>query len=624
MTGWIWLEPDVYGGAGGNAFGKLMKASEFSAAALLAREVIQNSWDAAQEYRKVDPSHEFKMVFRFEKLTNFELKSRRRALAAEDIRENVLASDIKDKDKEPVKTGFLSEETEGVVLYIDDFGAHGLGGHPKLDKDSHLFKALYAFGITSNSKDDDGGGGSYGFGKSAFIRASRSHTVVAYTCFDGQPGDSVTRRLVGWSWWEGHTVSNKGLTRRHQGRAIFGVASHLSSSGIPNVEPYEDRAADALADELGIGARKPGNRLTNGTTLMLLDPAVTAEQILKEIETYWWPALVDNLMTISVIDEDGKEHHPKPRQREDLRSFIRAYELATSPADAKLPINEFKSLVKFKAFEDLKKEYVGEVAGVAIDADLDALTDEEFIPTVALIRGPRMVIRYYRKFHRKKFPIKAAFVTDINNHHVNSLLRDTEPPSHDVWDQEPSEDIASDATRLAKFVMKEISDSVNRFASALQPPVDHSGRRVKLFSTLLGQLLGESGGTTVPPGERFNVSIKYGKKSLELVDNDGISLSQSIVFTPGASAFGKSASGQISLLVSLNVIEDESKVGELIPLTVKVGNKVVAVDSKGRFEIEAEAEKQIEVKVKSASYNHKWTTRIKAEVLGVEPNGGKK
>ena len=103
-----------------------MKASEFSAAALLAREVIQNSWDAAQEYRKVDPSHEFKMVFRFEKLTNFELKSRRRALAAEDIRENVLASDIKDKDKEPVKTGFLSEEAEGVVLYIDDFGAHGL------------------------------------------------------------------------------------------------------------------------------------------------------------------------------------------------------------------------------------------------------------------------------------------------------------------------------------------------------------------------------------------------------------------------------------------------------------------------------------------------------------------
>ena len=82
MTGkpatWKWLETSEYGGQDGSVLTKLFKGKEnLSAEELLAREVIQNSWDAALVLQDKYP-HEhvhFEMVFRFASLTG-EAKSR--------------------------------------------------------------------------------------------------------------------------------------------------------------------------------------------------------------------------------------------------------------------------------------------------------------------------------------------------------------------------------------------------------------------------------------------------------------------------------------------------------------------------------------------------------------------
>ncbi len=619
-TNWFWLKPDEYGGAGGSAASKLMRASTFSAAALLCREVIQNSWDAAQQYRREDKNHQFKVVFRFAKLTNFELESRRRALGHREIGEHISGSDISAKEKKAVQTGFFSNEPEATVLYIEDFGAHGLSGHPKLTRKSHLFKALYAFGITA--KDNEaGGGGSYGFGKSAFIRASRSHTVVAYSCFEPTINDHKTRRLVGWSWWEGHeTLEPGGKSVDHQGRAIFGVFSSSDSSGIVHVEPYEDSRADEVATSLGIEPREPGNRLTNGTSLMLLDPSVTPDEIVKSIEDYWWPALVDNLMTISVVDENGDELHPKPRQRDDLKPFIRAYELATSPADAKLPNTEMKEVVNFKPLND--KQNVGQIAAVSIDGDLDSLDDEDFKPRVALIRGPRMVINYFDGFTRKKVPIRAAFVTDATNEVADSLLKETEPPAHDVWDRQLSTDISEEATKLAKFVMSQISASVNKFAGTLQPSSEGGIRKIPIFSKFFGQLLGDSGGDSIGPADRLDVSITYGKRGLELTDADRIHYKAHMTLTPGAKAFEKfGGKGVVTIAIALNVVEDESKTGASIPLELVVDGAKINVPETGVITVAGSESTPIKIEMASAPYNHKWTTKLRAEVIKIDAEG---
>jgi hypothetical protein len=614
-TNWLWLKPDEYGGAGGNAATKLMKATTFSAAELLCREVIQNSWDAAQEYRKLDSSHQFKMVFRFSNASNTDLEKQRRALGISEIRDNISNSDLGTPEKETVETGFVSETKEAQVLYIEDFGAHGLSGHPRHNKRSHLYKALYAFGITSKDKGE-AGGGSYGFGKSAFIRASKTHTVIAYTCFSPTLQDRVTRRLVGWSWWEGHV--NKKLDEERSGRAIFGVFSTQDSSGSIHVEPYVDAAADSLAADLGIEPRVPGSLQRNGTTLMLLDPTVDPQDLLAAIEKFWWPALVDNLLTISVIDYDGAEHHPKPRQNSSLQPYIRAYELATSPADAKLPPSEFKDEVK-TSIGHSSTSLIGQVAGVGIENDLDYLEDDEFKPSVALIRGPRMVIQYLESFQRRRVPIRAAFVTASENNIVDSLLKDTEPPAHDVWDETSSDDIAKDATAMANFVIKQIRGSIGKFANALQPKIDSTNKRISLFSKFFGQLLGDGGGDPPPTGSRFDVSLKYGKRGLKIADDGQIYYQADVDITPGEGLFGaETITGQLSLHVSVNVLEDESKTGENILLAVTVNGKTASVSDDNLVKISCVEKTPIRISLKSDPYNHKWTTKLRVEVVAVE------
>lgn len=620
-TNWLWLQPDEYGGAGGNAATKLMKASTFSAAELLCREVIQNSWDAAQGYRKLNANHQFKIVFRFANLAKNELEKQRRTLGIDELRENIENSDLGDNEKSTVATGFVSTKDAANVLYIEDFGAHGLSGRPSNNKKSHLYKALYAFGITSKDKGE-AGGGSYGFGKSAFIRASKTHTVIAYTCFDETIEDRVTRRLVGWSWWEGHESQLGGKKLERSGRAIYGVFSSRDSSGTIHVEPYEDSKADEIAETLGISKREPGNAERNGTTLMLLDPNVAPDDLLAAIEKYWWPALVDNLLTISVIDYDGVEHHPKPRQNLKLKPYIRAYELATSPADAKLPSTEFKDELKTQIANGAMS-LVGQVAGVAIENDLDELKDDEFKPSVALIRGPRMVIQYLETFQRRRVPIRAAFVTPAENTKVDSLLKDTEPPAHDVWDETSSDDIAKEATALANFVIKGVRSSVGKFANALQPKIDATNKRITLFSKFFGQLLGEGGGEPGPTGDRFKVSLKYGKRGLNVASDNQIFYKAELDVTPSEGCFGKDfTKGTLKLHLSVNVVEDENKTGERIPLSVTIGGKEVTLDADSNIWLDAEVGKPIKVELKSDAYNHKWTTKLRAEILDL--SGGVK
>jgi hypothetical protein len=424
--------------------------------------------------------------------------------------------------------------------------------------------------------------------------------------------------LVGWSWWEGHETSEPGGKRvDHQGRAIFGVFSSSDSSGTVHVEPYEDAKADEVAASLGMEPREPGSRLNNGTSLMLLDPSVTPDEIVRSIEDYWWPALVDNLMSISVIDENGDELHPKPRQRDDLKPFIRAYELATSPADAKLPNTEMKEVVTFKQLAD--KQNVGQVAAVSMDGDLDALDDEDFKPRVALIRGPRMVINYFNGFTRKKTPIRGAFVTDSSNEIADSLLKETEPPAHDVWDKQLSTDISEDATKLAKFVMAQISSSVNKFASTLQPASDSSVRKIPLFSKFFGQLLGDSGGAVIGPGDRLDVSITYGKRGLVRSEGDQIQYKAHVTLTPGPKAFEKfGGKGEVSAVLALNVVEDESKTGASIPLQLKVDGAKVTVPESGILTFIGSEATPIKIEIASEPYNHKWTTKLRAEVIKIE------
>lgn len=106
-----------------------------------------------------------------------------------------------------------------------------------MKEDSHLFKALYLVGGTNKSEEKMAQGAACGFGKSAFVRASRINSLIAHTCVKPQDVDPVTRRLVGWTWWASH----KHQGEHFEGRAIFGVDDGNSTV------PYNDTEADPPA-----------------------------------------------------------------------------------------------------------------------------------------------------------------------------------------------------------------------------------------------------------------------------------------------------------------------------------------------------------------------------------------
>src|SRR6187431_1354053 len=62
---WQWPPANPGGGVDGSAMSKLFKGGELSDTALLAREAIQNSSDAAARFAEEHPGTQFRVVFRF-------------------------------------------------------------------------------------------------------------------------------------------------------------------------------------------------------------------------------------------------------------------------------------------------------------------------------------------------------------------------------------------------------------------------------------------------------------------------------------------------------------------------------------------------------------------------------
>ncbi len=336
---WVWEEIDTSRSGSSGDLGKIFKnegpkepgilaaGAPTADATLLAREVIQNSWDAARELESdLRPTKELAPEFEIE----FEFRESYGDVK-DDLVENLglteLAARAGGLDNQQIGLGaenclgLLSSDSALPVLEIREHATTGMYG-PFRGTASKMYLTLVSLGFTMK---DAGAGGSYGYGKAGLIRGSGIRTVVAYTCFREREDDpGVTRRLLGMTYWGLHDIDDTSFT----GFARFG--DDLGEFG---VVPHENEAADEIAEKLGLEPRDPGNLGDLGTTFLLIDPAVSADDLRVAVERNWWPAIVEGLFEAVIIDADGNETHPRPRKNDELKSFIRAFEVATVPQD---------------------------------------------------------------------------------------------------------------------------------------------------------------------------------------------------------------------------------------------------------------------------------------------------
>jgi hypothetical protein len=509
---WQWETPDpmVSGSSGDLAKlfrnegvknpGVLATDAPSATATIMAREVIQNSWDAATDLRRqLEKADEtvppFVIEFRYRSLTGAAKADLVSRLDLHGLRSHVTANNRRDLGLgESDCLDHLDDDEPLTLLEINESGASGMYG-PFQGARSKLYLALISLGYTVKH---EGAGGSFGYGKAGLIQASHIRSIVAYTCFRERTDDpGVTRRLLGMTYWGQHETD----------AAYTGFARYGEVSGNGR-RPFENDDADAIAASLGLGLRSAVEPRRLGSSFLLVDPGVEPEELSRAIARNWWPALVDSSFVVKVVTPDGETIVPKPKSDRVLAPFLRGYELALTAQDNSVPQEYSKALgttaaVRGSALPVGSIGLVADLTGWSYPNDTVMVDDDEepvgaHRSLVALVRGPRMVVEYLEVGRHAPF-MRGAFVADDA---VDDLLRQSEPMAHDRWQTRVDVDgIDPAAPKVAAAVDRKIRDAVKEFRKRLKPPLPKEDEiRLPMLQDLMRKMLGgRSPAKPLPP-----------------------------------------------------------------------------------------------------------------------------
>lgn len=576
-----------------STFRKLMLRQELSAEELIAREIIQNSDDASEKLRRElgKPDIPFRVDFRFRSLEGTEKQQFFRATKVDELLK--MAQHVGQQELGIRSSVDLSRLLGGgalEILEMNDFGARGLKTSPRALSKSAYYNCLLTIG---HSKDKSvSSGGSYGFGKSAFINGSRVGVILAYSCFQAtDKDDKATRRFGGVTYWS--DFSEPGSGNNCTGLATFGDPK-LDFGWLDL--PFEDEMADELAGQCGISIRDKDDPSEWGTTLLILCPAAEPEDLIPAIEKYWWPALIGPKprIKVTVSSYDGSSKTLSPRQNPSYKNFIRAYELATTEAPAQGPY-EMKRTLKLPDGGSA----LGEFAAVADPTTCfdpkssDGATKESL---VCLMRAPRMVVKYV-EFGRGAAAapfIEGVFVSN-EDEDLEQILQKAEPTTHDYWwpkERTKQTELKRNDPDIYKVVIaikKELSLAVNAVKSLIKPPTIREKTGLKNFGKLLSKLMSDDGDGPKPPSPVEPFTINFDNEpSPQLLDDGSVQYNTDVEIALNPEADKDRYRLQIQFVYT--VVQEEDRDGEVISLRTTLlrgdsefgGDPLVGVLSKGQ------------------------------------------
>lgn len=598
MPKWVWEEFDPSRTSTSGDISKLFRNEPVkepgvfalhappSNATVMAREVIQNSWDAALEAQahSTDPSLDFGLLFDFKTASGPDKANLITALALNWLAQRVHDYETQADDYRRRDLGLgdhlcldeLNSPSYSLPhLVISETGTTGMYGSWE-SGDSRMYLALATLGWTPKRS----GGGSYGYGKAGLIRGSATRTVIAYTCFPERSDDpGVTRRLFGMTYWGDHKME----ASRYTGFARFGDEA---SDG--NIVPFRNQEADEVAASLGLAHRSPERRddLGPGTTFLLIEPLVEAEDLQRAVERYWWPALEDPSIEFSVTisQPNGQVLHPRPRRDPVLRSFIEAYETATVSQDNTHP---YKRVHKLQAISEFSSPGT---LGLVVNpddwsyphqthTDTSAPTDHRSL--VALMRKPRMVVEYWDAGRTMPF-VRGAFVADDS---IDDALRDTEPKSHDAWQTKADDDsdtsIAAANYEAARILLDRIKRHVNKLRDDLKPPPRPQEQvRLPEFDRIMAKIMRGAGpGKSGPASEPRPVTIHLTPMA-EPVDNKQVRVTGQAEFALSDNYDGDHSTALIRLRY---LFDEDGRSGDRAELGINAPEGFDATEDPGTF-----------------------------------------
>lgn len=592
---WVFQESDPMGGAAGEAYANTLKSPGMHPEHVLAREAIQNSVDAGLEGEKV------LVRFRHRELTGKEKEAFIEAAGLSDIAERADKLELAGPNC-LAKLGKPKEKLS--LLYVEDFNAEGLSGDPH-DKGSNFFRLLLSLGDRSKARNSKGTGGSYGFGKSVYSSGSAIQTIFAYTRFEGEEGEKT--RIFGCGYYASHEHKGKSFS----GRAWLGVKQKSDAAGRTVVDPLEGKAADSLAERLGFELRREGDL---GTSILIVDAAVDLQEIVRGVEDWWWPRLVEHQLDVEVIDAEGNEFVPRPKKNDQLKPFIEAFEIARGRAEPKSGEQKFNRLNNLRELQLGTAGFV--VAPLQPDGSAPVVRSDR-CNSVALIRGPLMVVAYHKVSETAPIVVGAYMAPDEEA--VELALKRSEPPAHDRWDPDSANlrDEKGAAKEVVAAVLSRIKAGLKRFQSEAAPPAPPKQRRLSLLERALGAYFKPSGAGPggVPPAGSSLLHLEFTKQPAAEATTDGkLRLRADFAVTLD----GKAEEEVVALEMTLRspVLEDEDTEGEDLKLDVKwKGVEVTRDDQDERiYRFKLAKGGKAEFSVESEPYDPAWTVRLRPEI----------
>jgi hypothetical protein len=418
------------GGMGGRGAKRVLGAPNLSVLETVVREAVQNSWDARDRNGPVTFG-----------IAGYTLnRSQRSALVT------ALAQGI---NQEPpvLMLPPATAPLDAIVIY--DRGTTGLGGEPTADaadgRDGDFARFVFSIGETKPQPGITSAGGTYGFGRSAFLEASAVGTILVHTVCSKADG-ALESRFIGMNW--GAAYRRARTSRRFTGRHWWGKADG------EGVLPLTGRAADQLADALGMPMPEPGER---GTTILVVQPKWAElngvgdesdgegdpdleilrdharRRISQSLLWYVWPRIRDRSLAVFMHWFGDDMELPDPADHPRLKLFVKALDLAQRVREPR----QFEHAVGIDCRKPIKPlGNLGVVKRIhrSSDVDDDYLPASEPLHHVALMRDTRLVVQYLECAPpADRWEYAGAFVTDPE---VDPIFASSEPPTHDYWSKE--------------------------------------------------------------------------------------------------------------------------------------------------------------------------------------------
>ncbi len=415
-------EVSEYGGITGDGLGNLLGAPRLEPLELLVREAVQNSWDA-----RLEGAETVEFGLRYKALRPHQRSA---------LFQQVLHST-------PPRLAYLADQDRVSALYVWDRGTRGLAGPIRTNEPGErrdFVNFVYMIGETKDQRDHTNthAGGTYGYGRSAFFRASKIRTVLVHSRVAEPTG--LESRFIGISWIQKYGGGD-GILRT--GRHWWG---RLRGDWLG---PVTGSQADEVAESLGFPLPPPGE---TGTTIMVLEPVLPAtesdddasplvearEQVVSTLLWNCWPRMVAGGLSFRVEWDGSPIHVPDPADHPRIKSFVRAFDVLRGTRTPTQMARTF-DIELLNPITHLGKLGIARspfIKGGNEPDPASPVDKDSPLRHVALMRNTLLVLKYFEPPGvppRDGEQYSGIFISDRR---VEDAFARSEPPSHDDWVRE--------------------------------------------------------------------------------------------------------------------------------------------------------------------------------------------